>query len=450
MKRSSALIAGTVLWLGCLVLVTAAQEVQVPLDERGQLQVVDAELADRVGLFQEYTVFREARLFRGSDDAFVLVIRYQRDGEIVQVRQDMTAEEVSALRLQVSERLAADIVRPTLDHEGRVNLLRTAAAMSLLAYGPSLVAVLGIDEGAAAGTISLAAGGAGFFIPFYATQHRPVTRAAASLTTNASLLGYLHGMAAAGLVGGEYTTAEALAGAGLAASLGEAVLAYRLATSTNMTEGSAALMLSGGVFGAGFGLGIASIALGEGVDEDDTAIRVVSGVGLLGSALGAYAGYGLAGMEAYTRGDVRVLTTAGILGTYTGVAIAALADIESTRAGASLLVASTASGLAAGRILTRDRDFTRSNGNYVALSTTAGGLIGMAVATATDASDKVTAVLGTLGAAGGFATMYRGFSDDAARASRGSLELSVLPGSVLTGPMKSDSRLPLLGIRATF
>ncbi len=59
--RFAGWLAALLLWAGA----ARAQEVLVPLDERGRVEVVDAALAARLGLFaDEYPGFREARLFR--------------------------------------------------------------------------------------------------------------------------------------------------------------------------------------------------------------------------------------------------------------------------------------------------------------------------------------------------------------------------------------------------
>lgn len=59
------MVMGAALWvLLTFPLPAAAQEVQVPLDEAGRVEVVDADLARRLDLFREqYPGFVEARLF---------------------------------------------------------------------------------------------------------------------------------------------------------------------------------------------------------------------------------------------------------------------------------------------------------------------------------------------------------------------------------------------------
>lgn len=404
-----------------------AQEVQIPLDESGQLTVVDAALESRLALFPSYENFREARLFRQGEGAYVLVIQYVQDAAIVQDRQMLSDAEVESLRERITQALTAANVRPALDQEGRVSLLWTAAGMSLLAYGPSLVAVLDINDETPAATVVLLTGAAGFFVPYFATRSIPVSAAAGALTRSGSLIGYAHGVALAALLGGERLSERGAAGAGMAVSLGEALAAYHFATSTGLARGAGETMTSGSLFGAGFGVGTAVLLLGEDFDDEDTSIRVVSGLGLVGSALGAFGGYRLTRIERYSRGDARILSTAGLLGFETGTALVAITESESARPIVGMVMAGTAAGLVSGHVLTRGRDFSTSQGNFVALGTLAGGLVGAAAANVVGASTATDAVLTTLGSVVGFGAMYYGYRSDALDRAGRSLDLSIAP-----------------------
>ncbi|MEX0599070.1 MAG: hypothetical protein WD205_00425, partial [Rhodothermales bacterium] len=317
-----------------------AQEVQVPFDEDGRLTVIDADLEERLDLFPAYDAFREARLFRASDGSFVLVIQYAEDGAIVQDREPMTASEVSALRERISQAMAAANIRVDLDQEGRVSLLWTSAGMSLLAYGPSLVGLLDIENETAAGTIVLLTGAAGFFVPYYMTRSVPVSRPAAALNRTGATIGYLHGVALSALVGGSATSSRAVVGTGLVVSLAEAYAGYRFATSTGLSHGSVETMTAGSLFGGAIGLGTAVLVIGEDFDDGDAAIRTLSGLGLAGSLGGTYAGYRLTQSENYSRGDARVLSTVGLLGAEAGAALLEVADVRQARAGAAVMIGS--------------------------------------------------------------------------------------------------------------
>lgn len=405
----------------------SAQEVQVPLDEAGEVFVIDAPMEARLNLFPAYGDFREARLFRQPDGSFVLVIQYEDEETIVQDREVLADSDVAALRARVSQALVEANVRPGVDQAGRVSLLWTAAGMSFLAYGPSIAGALEIEDETAAGTIVLLTGAAGFFVPFYVTRSLPVTRAAAALTRSGSTIGYLHGVALAAFVGGENTSLQGVLGAGLAVSLAEALGGYRFATATGLRHGSVETMTAGSLFGAGLGLGTAALVLGEDVDDDDASIRTLAGLGLAGSVGGAYVGYRLSRAENYSRGDARVLSTVGLLGFEAGAALLEIADVNRTRPAAGLLIAATTAGLATGHLLAHDRDFTSSEGNFIALGTLAGGLVGAATSNLVGGSTAANAALTTLGSFAGFGIMYVGYREEAARRADRSVNLSLAP-----------------------
>ena len=402
-----------------------AQEVQIPMDESGQLTVLDEGLEARLDLFPATQNFREARLFRQPEGTYVLVIQSMRDGTIVQERRALTESEVAALRQRITAAISAVNLRPAIDQSGRVSLLWTAAGLSLLAYGPSLVAALDIQEDTPAGTIVLLSGAAGFFVPYFATRSNPVSASSAALSRSGALIGYAQGAALASVIGGEHTSRRALASAGLALSIGEALAAYRFATSTGLARGAGETMTFGSLYGAGFGLGTSVLLVGD--DFDEPAVRLVSALGLAGSVLGTFAGYRLTRIENQTRGDARILSTAGTLGLLVGGTFLTITDAEEGTVTASALMAGAAAGLANGYLLTRGRDFSKSQGNFVALGSLAGGLVGAAASNVVGAGTEADAVLTTLGSVVGFGAMYVGYRTDAMERAGRSVELSAAP-----------------------
>src|SRR5262245_17169186 len=83
-----------------------AQEVQVPLDEAGRLQVITPDLARKLELFTDVTGFREARLFRVSDSSYVLELTAADRSGLRRERRPLSAVETAAFRTDLTSRLA--------------------------------------------------------------------------------------------------------------------------------------------------------------------------------------------------------------------------------------------------------------------------------------------------------------------------------------------------------
>ncbi|HEX7070837.1 MAG TPA: hypothetical protein VF190_08520, partial [Rhodothermales bacterium] len=434
-----------------------AQEVQVPLDESGRLMVIDVSTEGSEEVFPEYRGFREARLFQTAENEYVLEILYRPDDAVLRDRKPLTAEEVRAFRARVQEALG--LVEPgsdALDQSGRARLLRQVAVTSFLFYGPALPVMLELDDEAAT-AVYLGTASAGFFVPYFLTRNAPVTHGAATLSRVGAAQGALHGLAIPSLLAGSDVSGRALFGWSAVGSAAEAYLGYKFGIVHATGRGEAEMIGSLGLFGAIAGLGMGGI-LSVAPDDDliepqpdrenegevrfyddddfiDKNVRIFSGATLVGSLAGMYAGYALAHTEPYTRGDSRVLTTLGILGVNAGILAIDLSNTNNGRVGSAMIVAGTVAGVAAGRLLTTERDFTAAQGAYVGLAAAAGGLAGLSAAAILDATATTAYVLGTTGAMAGFGLMYAAFSDNAraASASRdlGALDFEVNPLGVM-------------------
>lgn len=443
-----------------------AQEVQLAFDEAGRLVVLEAREAGRLGLFGEYAGFIEARLFGQPDGAAVLEILHKPAREVVRVRQPLTAAELAALRARIAAQRAAAPEPAVLDQSGRPRLLKQAALASLFFYGPALPFILGVEEPGAVGGLYLMGASAGFFGPFFLTRDVPVTEGATALAGTGAAFGALHGLGLMALAGADDLSGRAYVTAAVGLSVAEAVAGFRYAARHGLTAGDAGVISTGGTYGATMGL-LSSVLLLAEVEDAAVGLRAAAGLGLAGSAAGLYAGRRLSRMEPYTEGDVTVLGTAGGLGFYTTAAALELTDVSSPRLGAALLMAGTTAGMAVGRRLSHDVDFTRGQGVFLSLGTLAGGLFGAGLATIIegDASasgpggvsygpdgdpiyvedealfeggDALYLGLSAAGAMAGFGLMYRIYAGEARAAHRaarglGALRIRVHPEGVLHG-----------------
>jgi hypothetical protein len=405
----------------------SAQEIQVPIDEEGKLEYIDAKLEQKLGLFTDYINFREARLFQISDTTFVLEIYYQPQKRLLKVRLPHSAEEVKDLRRKVTERLKQQVPQVVLNQEGRNKLLIGALSLSLGYYGWAVPAVLNVQDAKSTVALYMLTSSAGFFIPLYATRNIAVTNAAAILSLYGSNRGIVHGIFLNRLLFGKESTERGILAFGMLGSITEAISGFFIADKSNIDAGTAVTICVGGDFGLGWGVGTAHLA---GFLEDDNG-RSVAGSILLGSGVGLLAGKLLANKQPYTRGDAYVLQAMGILGAYIPLAIVDIAGAENAKVYTAAAMLGSAIGLGLGHKLTGGKNFSTSQGNLISLSGLSGGLLGLGLAYLISSEGDNSALYLTsssLGALGGFWLMYRSFAQSAKKAEKSfSWNINVLP-----------------------
>mgnify|MGYP006434641609 CR=1 FL=1 len=422
--------------LGAVVGTSPAQEVQVPLDPDSTLYTIDADLQQSLNLFSDVSGFQEAVLYQQADGTFELVIQYRENGQTLRTRRALSADEVAALRQRIARQIDATGTRVNVNQEGRADLL-TATTLLGIAQGGLLAGAVADEGDALIATLPLLGGGLGFFVPLVASRNATVTEGAAALAGYGGLQGYAHAVELVGLVGG--TDADGRFTSGFAAVLGatESVVGYRLGHRRGWSGGTAEMIAYTGSLGNLIGLGTGLLVVGsdddvEGAFDADARTRVISGLSLLGSLGGMWAGHRLAHAERYTEGDARIYLNAGLLGTQLGGSMLAATDApsESPRFVAATLIASTVGGLAAGTRLLQNRDFDKSDGNIITLGTYAGSLMGSAIAAAGGTDEGGGFLLSTVGAAVGFGVSVSFFADDAERrasSATSTLDLDVRP-----------------------
>ena len=422
----------TLLVVVCLMAAPlAGQEISVPIDSAGRLQVIDRALERRLALFPDIPGFIEARLFRAPDGTFTLEITHRVDGRLARTRRAFTAAEAEAFRNRVIAALATRAPNALLDQAGRGELLRGAFALALGYYSYAMPIALDIDDGRTAVGVGTITAAAGFFLPLALTTHAPVTKGQASLAMWGATRGIFHGMMTAAFF--DETSSRAVFSYGLVGSIAEGVAGYVLADRMRMAQGHADAMGMLGDIGGGVGLATAYL-IGSDTQPDQDGIWAA---GVVSSFLGVAAGDRLARWEPTTRGDVGVFRTTTLLGTWIGFSMAYVAsqnpfgndDGKGEVFGA---LVGTGGGLVAAHLLTRGRDFTNADGTIVSISALGGGLLGAGLgylATPGGNDENQAVVLASAaGATLGFGIVYAALRAEARNASEsGALSLSVNP-----------------------
>jgi hypothetical protein len=395
-----------------------AGDVQVPFDPAGRIEVIDARLAGRLGLFvDEYPGLREVRLFQASDSSFVLEVTTTRDGRLERRRVPLSAQEARSLRARVAERVTDRAPEAVLNQEGRNLLLTQTALLGFTFYGSLVPTMLGVDDGSTGAGLYLLTAGTSFFLPYVLTQDQNVTRGMATLSGYGASRGLAHGFLLYQMVSGDEEdrsyeddiyvdhdsgerTASALA---LLTSVAEGVGGYLWARNEGLTVGEVTAVALGGDYGLAGGLALAYVVGTEGIAEPAAAA-----MGLAGSAAGITGGRWLAARRDYTGGDAGVMYTSGVVGTLAGLALADVVGLEE-RPLVTVGMLGAGAGLYLGDRLVRDTDFSTSQASLNALGAGMGGLAGLgtAILVGGDDVDGTAVLTGTAaGALAGFALTY--------------------------------------------
>lgn len=440
------------------VVPAAAQDTQVPVDQDSSVYSIEPALRDAAGLFPEVPGFEGAELYRVEEGGYELVIRYREQGRVRRERRSLTGGEVRELRAQVARALAARQDQRAFTQEGRYGLM-AATTVHGLVEGGLLAGALGVEGGSAA-TLVLVGGASGFFVPLVATQGTRVTEGEADATFYGGLQGYAHAAEVTALLAADDPDGRATAG--LAAVLGaaEGTAGYLTARRNEWTGGHAEMVTYTGLGGNAVGFGVGTALVGDDTGDDGSRTRVIGGTSLLGSLAGMYLGHRMGRTDRYTEGDARIYVQTAVQGANLMGSFLSVDEFPDARASSLLLTGSAVAGGLLGRRLVRDRDFTGTQGNLVALGSVAGSLLGLAVTLESEDEDA-TAIVQALGSAAGFGVTYGLLQGDARRqaassASAFDLDVRVGPGLV-RGPVGEggetglrDRLAPRVAVSASF
>lgn len=425
-----------VAWLALLLFFTTrgySQEVQIPVDQEGKLEYIDAQLEQRLSLFPDYLNFQEARMFKVSDTLYVLEVYYRPQDALFKERMPLSADQVNDFRQKVSERLRQRAPQVTLDQSGRTRLIISNLALSLAYYGWAVPTALDTDNGKTAVALYMLTSGAGFFIPYSATRNNSVSGAAAKFSFYGGTRGIAHGITLAYLLDNE-PSEQGTIGAGMLVSLVENVVGFSMAKSTNMGAGTAETIGVGGDFGIGLGLGAAHLA--NFFEEDNE--RAAAAATLLGTGIGLLGGSWMANSQHYTEGDAFTLCAAGFLGALVPLAAVDVAKPDDERVYSAASMIGGVVGLGLGQKLIRGKDFSKEQGNLIRFGELAGGLLGLGVAylISSEGADNSLLYLtaSSAGAATGFGLMYGAYAKKASSSFMG--KIRIMPEGLLTLAMR--------------
>lgn len=444
----------------------AAQEVQIPFDTAGRLEVVDRDRAERLSLFvDEFPGFVEARLFQAGD-SIRLEILSRRDGATVRTTRDLSAVELADLRQRFS--LPARDADAAPSANARTALLATSTLLGLTVYGPALPIAFDVDSRESSTALYMATASASFFVPWLLTKD--VTPGMAQAAFYGSTRGFGHGAALHYLIAGggddsgcgledfdDCDDVRNTLASGVLGGVVEAVAGYRWARSTGMTGGEANAISLGGDWGLLSAMGLAVVTgIADDDPESDTDDRTTIAMGLLGSAGGLALGHAVGERRDFTYGDVEVISTSGWLGTYLGWAIAEKADAGRKGLTASAVAGGTLGIVLADRLVA-ETDFTYGQSALVRLGAFAGGLLGYGTGVLLDSEgSETTALTSGIGALAGFLATHAAVSRSATVGlASDDLQIDLAPLGVAalmarSGTSAAEVPMPVASVRYRF
>ena len=424
-----------------------AQEVQVPFDSAGTIQVINQDLEKKLDLFTAYPHFEEARLFQEPDSSYSVEITSDSSGRTLRGHLRWSLSDKRDAERRIRNMLFESRSENGLDQEGRTSLLISSVVLSLAGYGTLIPVAFNMTNAEQiAGTDLLMAGGS-FLLASTLTAHEEVTDNEASLAATGGVLGLGHGWLLTFLIGGVNANYHTAAGISTVTSIGEFLGGYYIARNLRMTGGTASVIGMGGLFGAfdGFGLSIAVLPS----NPPNSAVSLMTGLSLAGSVGGYYAGYLLAMDHPYSDGDATVLWLGATLGGVIPLVNLLEANVNDHVTLPLLSIAGSIAATAALHQATRSTNFTSSQAFNIVLATTAGGLALAGISLIAKGSEQTSVALASIGAVGGFCLAFA-TTHTTQRVSKttGSLNIQLNPTALLASHVARP--VPLAGLSYTF
>ena len=375
----------------------------------GKLEIIDSKLAKRLPIFADYKEFQQAMVFSSDENNYLMEIIYKTDDKLYIDRKTLTQSELDQLCKAIEE-TGIQIISSDIDQSGRQELLVSSTISGLGFYGWSSFVNLELDNPRAVVATYMLVGGSSFFVPFFLTKDKEVTKPMARAYSIGTGTGIGHGFLIKGLVD-ENSYADSRLAAPMAFGLIESIGLMKLTQEYDLSLSNVGMIATGSVWGAGYGATTAALTINENTGSTKEINRLAT-LTLLGSGAGMYAGHKIfQKMPTMTNGDVIVTNAYGILGgLYAGTAADLAFDdlsdneVKITLSSISLL---SAGGLAYGLHRTKDYNYSTAEASYIGLSEIAGGLLGIGVGylVFSDFKSEIALVFASTGATMGLLLM---------------------------------------------
>lgn len=360
------------------------------------LRTIEPELGNKISFFSKYNDFQQATLTK-EGDRLVLSITYKDDGVFQTEKRTIEQSQVDDICQEITLiNSSRGYIEEDMSTEGNRRLIISSTIFSLGLYGWGIPVAFGAENYKTYTASYLLVGGGGFFIPFLATRKKDVSMGMAWGYTYGAGVGALHGMAFSSLINSDKI--ETQAGLSVGFSVTESLLGYFVAKNRDYSWGRVSSMGSGGIWGLGYGALLPMVF----TDSENISSSVFGASMLTVSGAGMFAGNYLYSKNTVTPGDVVVINSLGLVSSVYPFAIGESLDIKSDQLYVALTLLGSTVGLAGGVLKTKNYNYSRQQGNIIAIGEVSGGLVGIALAVLADASFEGYLWAGAIGGTAGF------------------------------------------------
>jgi len=405
-----------------------AQETRVAFDSNGKYETIDNSQNNTYHFFPEYESLYQASLYQLSDSTYSLEIEYFKEGKSVRIRKALNQSGFHTLRERVDAQLLLPAVKP-LDQSGRVPLIVFSSMLGLSYYGWILPTAIDIQDSKTFLSLYLFTAASSFFVPYFATRDKEVTKGMSTLTNFGLSVGLVHGAVFYNLFDNNSFNNQALMFSTLGFGLAEGFGFYHLARIKQFSYGQSAAMSWYSSAGALFTVG-ASYALGNSNE------KLAFGTTLLGAAGGFGLGYYFSHQQKYSLGDVIFSSSATSIAAFNAMALMFAFEQNDARPNIGAAVIGSAIGAIWSHYYTRDRNYKTSNAIYIGLGGLGGGLLGagLGVLVSPDNTNgQGIMLLAAAGATTGFLLTNRLLkNDNESKSTVSKFNININPAALLT------------------
>jgi len=351
-----------------------AQEENIAFDSKKTIFKLNPDIEKQIHLFNAEGQFVDAELFINNDSLITLEIHYLKNEKIFRDRKSISLVEVTNLRQKVDS-VKYFIVSETADAmEGRGFLLGACLVSGLTTYGPSLLGIVNTSSARInTGLYMLGAGGL-FFVPFFATKNKPVGFGQANMVYYGLSRGFGHGVLLSfSMINNNDITTQIVTTTGTIAGLTEALIGFQLVEKLKLSNGNANLITVYGDYGYFLGIGTAIQLFNTRNDINPRSIAAITLTGAIGTE---FAGYFIGKKYPVSTGDAEIIYSTAMLGAFLPLTFVDLTKPKNPASYTTPSVLFGIAGLYIGHRLTKDVDYSFTQGFITKIGTVAGGLMG--------------------------------------------------------------------------
>ena len=257
-----------------------------------KLEVVDSKLAKKLPLFADYDDFQQAMVFSNGENQYLMEIIYKSDDKFYIDRKTLTQGELDQLCKDI-EGTGVPIISSSIDQKGRQELLVSSTISGLAAYAPISVASLDLQNTRPQVATYMLVSGSSFFVPFFLTKDKEVTKPMARAYSIGTGTGIGHGFLIKNLIDVNsdniYSRNRTFA-IPMAFGLVESIGLMKLTQKYDLSLSHVGMIATGSVWGAGYGASLGAITLSNDIEYPKDVNRILP-LTMLGSAAGMYAGH---------------------------------------------------------------------------------------------------------------------------------------------------------------